>query len=57
MQGNKQIEQLVVELENLWAAYKEFHSNKTAHMDKIIENLEVDGEDAHRRWLAFKPPE
>jgi hypothetical protein len=26
-------------------------------MRQVIDILDVDGEDAHKRWLAFKPPE
>ena len=57
VQGYKEIEQLAIDLERLWSAYEKLQSGKNTHMKKIVENLEVEGDDAQRRWLAFKPPE
>jgi type I restriction enzyme M protein len=55
--GNEKIEKLVSDLENLWIAYESFCSTKSAHISEIARSLEVNGEDAQLRWLAFKPPE
>jgi len=54
---NDDIKKLVEELEEFWIAYEKFNSGKTSHMRQVIDILDVDGEDAHKRWLAFKPPE
>jgi hypothetical protein len=55
--GDKHVEQLVSELENLWAAYERLYSSKNAHLTDIISSLNVNGDNARLRWLSFKPPE
>jgi type I restriction enzyme M protein len=57
VKGHAEIEQLVRDLEDLWEAYKKFYKSKEAHINRVVDELEVNGEDAHQRWLAYKPPE
>lgn len=57
VKGNKEIQQLVRELEEYWKAHKIFIESKNRHMEKIGIDFAVSGEDAHERWLKFKPPE
>lgn len=52
-----EITTLVAELEAYWAAYGEFTKNQRKHVGALVEKFGVDGEDAHLRWLGFKPPE
>jgi hypothetical protein len=54
---DKDIEQITLRLQEFWEAYKEFSNSKRNHMQAVVEKLDVDGEDAKLRWLAFKPPE
>jgi hypothetical protein len=48
---------LVTELELFWGAYRKFSANKILHEQELVRKFDVDGEDAHERWLGFKPPE
>ena len=48
---------LVQELEAFWTAYGNFAKNQQRHVSALIERFDVNGEDAHLRWLGFKPPE
>ena len=51
------IKALVNELEAYWRAYGKFNKNQRKHVDALVTKFDVDGEDAHVRWLGFKPPE
>ena len=48
---------LVAELESFWEAYRQFSDNKKLHEQELVRKFNVDGADAHERWLGFKPPE
>ncbi|MEA2832731.1 MAG: type restriction enzyme protein [Methylobacteriaceae bacterium] len=56
-EGNTDIEQVVIDLEKFWAARSTFEKSRAAHVKHLVSDLDVDGDDARRRWLAFKPPE
>ena len=43
--------------EEFWKAYEIFYRLKKLHVIQLIDEFNVDGEDAHERWLGFKPPE
>lgn len=51
------IQALVAELKAFWAAFGKFSKNRDAHVGTLVERFNVDGDDAHERWLGFKPPE
>lgn len=55
--GNKEIKDLVADLEAFWAAHEEFTRKKRKHVTAVSAALKVDDETAHERWLAYKPPE
>lgn len=55
--GDHEITALVSEMEQFWENYKIFLTRQKAHIFKLENELDVAGEDAHKRWLAFKPPE
>ena len=55
--GNKEITDLVAELEAFWTAHSEFVQKQQQHVNAISAELHVDDESAHERWLAYKPPE
>jgi type I restriction enzyme M protein len=55
--GNKDVEQILADLKEFWSAYERFLQGTKLHTAKVTTELDVDGQDARRRWLAFKPPE
>jgi restriction endonuclease S subunit len=55
--NDKMVKTLVDELELFWEAYKQFSNKKKLHEQELVKKYDVDGEDAHERWLGFKPPE
>jgi type I restriction enzyme M protein len=55
--GNEDIKQIVADLKALWAAHERFSKGADSHTARVVAELDVDGEEARRRWLAFKPPE
>ncbi len=52
-----EVKALVNELESFWTAFTRFAVNRDSHISDLVERFDVDGEDAHVRWLGFKPPE
>ncbi|MCL1809755.1 MAG: SAM-dependent methyltransferase, partial [Clostridiales bacterium] len=54
---DKDVELLVLELESFWEAYIKLANNKKRHDAELAKKYDVDGYDAHERWLGFKPPE
>lgn len=55
--NDPEIQALVDELEAYWKAFGEFSRNQSKHVGALVKKFDVNGEDAHRRWLGFKPPE
>lgn len=55
--GDSEITALVSEMEQFWENYKLFLVRQKTHISTLENELDVAGEDAHKRWLAFKPPE
>ncbi|MCL1982947.1 MAG: N-6 DNA methylase [Clostridiales bacterium] len=54
---DKDVETLVLEMESFWDAHIKFSANKKRHETVLATKYDVDGWDAHERWLGFKPPE
>jgi len=54
---NADIKKIVSDLESLWLAHAEFTKSRATHIGKVVSALDVDADDSHERWLAFKPPE
>jgi hypothetical protein len=55
--GDSAVAKLVEELKRLWEAHSNFTTSKKGYLDKIAKEMELNGPDAHERWLGFKPPE
>lgn len=55
--GNEHIISVVDNLKSLWAALNAFATSQSAHVSAVTMDLQMDGEQAKSRWLAFKPPE
>jgi len=55
--GDIELNKLVRELETYWRASIKFMKNKVQHTNALVTKYDVDGKDAHERWLGFKPPE
>lgn len=56
-QNNNEIISLVKEMEDFWDNYQRFTNNRKSHRESIVKMLDLESEDAHKRWLAYKPPE
>jgi len=56
-EGDKEITLLTQEVETFWSNYAQYLVRKREHKETIAGSLGVEGEDAHKRWLAYKPPE
>ncbi len=57
---NKSINDLsnnVIALEGLWDSYRKYQDYKIEQTEKLATDLDLEGDDARSRWLAFKPPE
>jgi hypothetical protein len=54
---NKELLLLVNETERFWKFYEKYIGSKAKHEAVISSKYEVTGEDAHMRWLGFKPPD
>ena len=55
--AKKEIKLLTKEMELFWNAYKQFFDKKQKHIDKVSNELDVNGKESEYRWLSFKPPE
>lgn len=55
--GDAGIAKLVDELKSMWRAHSEFSNSKRRYLDAVATEMELNGADAHERWLGFKPPE
>ncbi len=56
-EADPHIKEVVVALEEFWAAHAKFANGLASHVSQVVTALDVDGEDARLRWLAYKPPE
>lgn len=55
--GDTGVAKLVGELESMWKAHSEFVDSRKRYLNAVATEMELNGSDAHERWLGFKPPE
>jgi len=55
--NNVEIHKMTIDLKELWQALDKYMVSKKLHLSNIENILKVNDQDAHRRWLAYKPPE
>lgn len=55
--SNANIKSITTDLKDYWNSFAKYSEGRKKHMEQVALELDVDGPESHRRWLAFKPPE